>query len=145
MRCVFYLIDKHSEKSQQAWAAIVFQTALIAKLLHKDAVGGHARILQLRKTAGLSFFCGAGTAERTAAGTYHEAGGAFRPKFLHKGDGGFVMDALGLLDGRNVGIVADFPNGLQHQCLFILCNTLFHILAAAAARWAGMIGTVLPA
>jgi len=52
----------HSEEGKKSFSAVIFQTALIGDLLHEDAIGGHAGILKLRKSTGLTQLLFAGRA-----------------------------------------------------------------------------------
>ena len=61
----------HAEKGRDTGRAFVIHMAPVRHFFHKDAVGGHAGALQLRKTAGLSRGDGAGLAQAAAADADH--------------------------------------------------------------------------
>ena len=60
--------DVHAEEGQQALAAVIFHAAALGELPHKNAVGGHAGVLQIREFTGLALGNGAGVAQSAAAG-----------------------------------------------------------------------------
>ena len=84
----------HSEECQQALAAVVFDSAVVCQLFYKNAVGGHAGILQLRKPTGFSPAHGAGRAEGAAAGSYHKSIAAGGTELLDKPNAGGIVAAF---------------------------------------------------
>ena len=52
----------HSEECKQSIPAVIFHSSFVCQFLYKNAVSGHAGILILRKSAGLTQYLLAGRA-----------------------------------------------------------------------------------
>ena len=135
----------HSKQVQLGTAPCKFQIAASGQFGHIHAVGRKAIDAQVRMDTRQLFGAVADIAQMAAVIACTEAVVAIRFQLLHKAAHSGIVGVLGMFHGGTIGIIADFPNGLDNQNLLFGQQLLVQVFRSSAIRGTSIVGAIIAA